>query len=293
MLEAAMTGEIHRQALRRKAVVIINSNLKHTRRSHCRGHCLGAPLHRCLIYWLPLDLSSTDGVSGSTPRPVRNAPYAFISRKVVTKPTINSAAPKIPNLADDGRVLEGVVTTINADGTPNIAPMGPVVGQSLDYLWLRPFSTSTTYQNLKRTGAGVFHVTDDVELLAQAAIGQPDPPPALSPAPNFPGVILTGACRWYAFAVASLDDSTERVSIVARVVDRGQLREFFGFNRAKHAVLEAAILATRLHILDAQCVRSEFERLAVMVQKTGAAAEHRALAFLRRYIEQTAAHPQV
>lgn len=170
--------------------------------------------------------------------------------------------------------------------------MGPVVSEALEYLWLRPFSTSTTYQNLKRTGAGVFHVTDDVELLAQAAIGQPDPLPAMSPAPNVPGIILTDACRWYAFEVASLDDSTDRVSIVARVVDRGLLREFFGFNRAKHAVLEAAILATRVHILDAEYIRAEFERLAVMVQKTGAAAEHRALTFLRHYVEQTAARPQ-
>ena len=36
---------------------------------------------------------------------------------------------------------------------------------------LRPFRTSTTYTNLKARGEGVFHVTDDVLLLAQTAIG--------------------------------------------------------------------------------------------------------------------------
>jgi len=194
-----------------------------------------------------------------------------------------------PALGAEGRILEGIVTTLNPDGAANISPMGPIVDDSLERLWLRPFRTSTTYQNLKRTGVGVFHVTDDVELLAHAAVGQPDPLPRLIPAVGLEGVILADSCRWYAFEVESLDDSSDRTNIVARVVDRGVLREFMGFNRAMHAVVEAAILATRLHLLGAQQVLAEFDRLAVAVEKTGAAAEHRAMKFLRSYIEQAAA----
>ena len=70
-------------------------------------------------------------------------------------------APALP----DGTLLEGIVTTLNDDGTPHIAPMGPIVDGEFNVLLLRPFRTSTTYQNLKRTGQGVLHVTDDVELL--------------------------------------------------------------------------------------------------------------------------------
>ncbi|HMO85457.1 MAG TPA: DUF447 family protein, partial [Lacipirellulaceae bacterium] len=68
-------------------------------------------------------------------------------------------------------MLEGLVTTLNADGSVHLAPMGPLVGADQDRLWLRPYATSTTYGNLCRTPAGVFHVTDDVELLARAALG--------------------------------------------------------------------------------------------------------------------------
>ena len=49
----------------------------------------------------------------------------------------------------------------HADDSLNVSPMGPIVGERLDHLWLRPFHTSTTYRNLKRTGRGVFHITDD------------------------------------------------------------------------------------------------------------------------------------
>ena len=55
-------------------------------------------------------------------------------------------------------ILEGIVTTINDDGTLNIAPMGPRVDNSasLARFDLRPFRTSTTYRNLKARGEGVF-----------------------------------------------------------------------------------------------------------------------------------------
>ena len=176
-------------------------------------------------------------------------------------------------------ILEGIVTTRNTDRTVNISPMGPGVDAAMERLLLRPFQTSTTYQNLKRTGQGVLHVTDDVLLLAQSAVGQPQPLPAMIEAAAIDGLILADACRWYAMQVESFDDRQERTEIVARVVDRGTIREFFGFNRAKHAVVEAAILATRTAFLPPDEIRGEFKRLAVLVEKTGGPASMRRLSF--------------
>jgi hypothetical protein len=161
--------------------------------------------------------------------------------------------------------------------------MGPIVDADFNWLTLRPFRTSTTYANLERSGMGVLHVTDDVELLARAAIGRLEQVPRLMPAEAVDGVILADACHWYAFRVESLDDRDERTRIVARVVDRGRLRDFFGFNRAKHAVVEAAILATRVGILEPDDIRGEMSRLAVLVEKTGGHPERRAFAFLQSY----------
>jgi uncharacterized protein len=200
--------------------------------------------------------------------------------------TQDSHAPLPPTVGAEGRILEGIITTKSADGRVNISPMGPIIDDSLDRLWLRPFQTSTTYQNLKRDGLGVFHITDDVELLAQAAVGQPNPLPHLIPTQSGRAAIIATACRWYAFEVESLDDSAERTNIVARVTDRGVLRDFLGFNRGKHAVLEAAILATRVHLIDANELAAEFNRLAIIVNKTGAAPEHRAFKSLHNYITQ-------
>jgi hypothetical protein len=186
-------------------------------------------------------------------------------------------------------ILEGLLTTINADGSVNISPMGPLVDEGLRQFVLRPFRTSRTYANLQRTAAGVFHVTDDVELLAHAAVGMVSPPPELLPCPCLDGQIIAGACRWYALRVVAIDGADERTRIQTELVGQGRLRDFFGFNRAKHAVVEAAILATRVHLLPPQEILPELQRLAVPVQKTGGPNEQAAYDFLCQYVQQALA----
>jgi hypothetical protein len=189
-----------------------------------------------------------------------------------------------------GKLLEGIVTTLNVDGSPNIAPMGPIVDAEFERLMLRPFRTSVTYQNLKRTGEGVLHVSDDVELFARAAVGRLEVLPSMQPAAAVNGVILADACRWYAFRVNEIDDREERTSIIASVIDYGRLRDFFGFNRAKHAVIEAAILATRIGIVDSGTIRTEFDQLSTRVEKTGGHQERSAFQFLRDYLQDKLKH---
>lgn len=180
-------------------------------------------------------------------------------------------------------ILEGIVTTLGADETPNLAPMGPRVEPGLSRFVLRPFKTSTTYRNLAARGEGVFHVVDDVLLLARAAIGAPVEA-AMRPADMVGGVILEDACRYYEFKVSSIDDSDDRTTIHVHTVAQGHQREFFGLNRAKHAVVEAAILATRAAFLPRSAILDDLRRLAPLVEKTGGAAEAEAFALLSDHI---------
>ena len=183
-------------------------------------------------------------------------------------------------------ILEGIVTTVSTAGVLNIAPMGPHVGADMKRFILRPFQTAQTYRNLREHGEGVLHVTDDVLLLARAAVGRLDPLPAVEPAEHVAGYVLCDACRYYEFRVLAIDDREPRVTIEAVTVHSGRRRDFFGFNRAKHAVVEAAILATRTAFLPPQEIAQEFRRLAVLVEKTGGAQEHEAFHFLSDFIEQ-------
>jgi uncharacterized protein len=186
-------------------------------------------------------------------------------------------------------ILEGIVTTVAADGGINIAPMGPLVDAGMRRFLLRPFRTAQTYRNLREHGEGVLHVTDDVLLLARAALGPVEPPPPLVPATLVQGHVLQDACRYYEFRVRAFDEREERVRIEAEVVHVGRLRDFFGFNRAKHAVVEAAILATRTDFLPLDDIEAEYRKLAVIVDKTGGDQEQQAFAFLRAHVARVGA----
>jgi hypothetical protein len=186
-------------------------------------------------------------------------------------------------------ILEALVTTLDADGGPHLAPMGPRVSSDFARFTLRPFPTSHTYQNLLRHGEGVLHITDDALLLAKAAIGAVTEIPPVRPAERVRGYVLADCCRYFEFAVKSVDASGERVTIEAEVVHAGRVRDFFGFNRAKHAVVEAAILATRLHLLPLAEVAAEFAKLRVIVGKTGGPEEHAAMDLLEAKLREAEA----
>lgn len=183
-------------------------------------------------------------------------------------------------------ILEGIVTTVSATGVVNIAPMGPSVEADMQHFLLRPFPSAQTYRNLKANGQGVLHVTDDVWLLAQAAVGTVDPQPELMPAQKVNGFVLADACRYYEFRITETDESGQRMHMHAEVVHSGRLRDMFGFHRAKHAVLEAAILATRVAFLPHKDILAEFEKFSVIVDKTGGDRERQAMDFLQAFVDR-------
>ena len=240
-----------------------------------------------------------------------------------------------PPLPPHTRIVEGVMTTVSDvdryrddPSLVNIAPMGPIVDDDWTNLTLRPFTSSTTYRNLKSTGQGVFHLTDNALLIARGAIGRlnarlrlggtgvspvfpsrtgvspvmtntdgpdnhltknPETPPdtdvPLHPAQHIQGVVLINACRYFEFRVTSLDDSQDRTRIEAEVVHVETLRDWSGFNRAKHAVIEAAILATRIHLTGPESILAEYKKLQTIVDKTGSQDEHTAMQELTAFIK--------
>lgn len=185
-------------------------------------------------------------------------------------------------------ILEGLVTSMSADGVVNVAPMGPTVPDDFakrpERFVLRPFKGSRTLANLLKRPEGVLHVTDDVLLLAEATIGVAKP--ELEPAEKVPGMRLVDRVRAYEFVIDTLDTRQERSRLEARVVHVAPGREFLGFNRAQFAVVEAAILASRVYILPSGAILAELDRLRVLVEKTAGARETQAFTLLERYIRE-------
>src|ERR671919_1384906 len=184
-------------------------------------------------------------------------------------------------------IVETIVTSLDANGAVNCAPMGVEWGDAA--IMLKPFIETATYRNLTATRAAVVNLTDDVMLFAQAAIS--NPVYSTEPAHVVRGVMLADCCSWREVEVRAVDSSPPRSRIETAVVHRGTRREFIGFNRARHAVLEAAIYATRLHLLPRAFIESEMARLQVIVDKTAGPEELEAMALLTEHIRTTPLTP--
>ena len=179
-------------------------------------------------------------------------------------------------------IIESIVTTVSADGAVNVAPMGVEWGE--DAIVLKPFLETATYRNVVATRAAVVNLIDDVRVFARAAVSNPQY--ATEPAVAVNGVVLTNCCSWRELEVRTIDSTPPRSRIDAAVVHVGVRREFVGFNRARHAVIEAAIYATRVHLLQPEFIESEMQRLQVIVDKTAGPCEAEAMALLVDFVQR-------
>ena len=181
-------------------------------------------------------------------------------------------------------LIETVVTTTGGDGAVNCAAMGVRWGEDELVFW--PFDATRTLRNLRAHGEAVVHLTDDVLLFVQAALGHPRP--TTRPASAIDGAVIEDVQSWREVVVTEITPASRelpRSRVRARVVASGTgTRQPLGLCRARHAAVEASILASRLNWLGAEHVRAELARLQDLVDKTAGARERAAMDYVRRYV---------
>ena len=190
------------------------------------------------------------------------------------------------DVAELSPLIETVVTTTASDGEVNCAAMGVRWGEEELVFW--PFDTTRTLRNLRRHGEAVVHLTDDVLLFVQAALGHPRP--ALRPASAIEGSVIEETNAWREIVVTEIaPDAGElpRSRVRARAIAAGTgARQPLGLCRARHAAVEASIIASRLRWLGAEHVSAELGRLQVLVDRTAGPRERAAMEYVRRYVSE-------
>lgn len=191
-------------------------------------------------------------------------------------------------------LIETVVTTTGPDGVVNCAAMGVRWGEEELVFW--PFDATRTLRNLRVHGEAVVHLTDDVLLFVQAALGNPKPP--VRPASAIAGSVIEDANAWREVVVTEITPvgthppaphppELPRSQVRARVVAAGTgTRQPLGLCRARHAVVEASILASRLRWLGAERVTAELDRLQELVDKTAGTRERGAMEYVRHHVAE-------
>ena len=173
-------------------------------------------------------------------------------------------------------IFETIITTRSANGTIHIAPMG--IREENGLVILAPFKPSTTLDNITATGHAVLNILTDTRVFAGCVTGRRDWP--VLPADKVAGVRLACALRHIELRLAECSDDAQRPVLHMAQVHEVTHAAFVGFNRAQAAVIEGAVLVSRLHMLAPQKVDSEFAYLQIAIDKTAGPEEREAWGWL-------------
>jgi uncharacterized protein len=174
-------------------------------------------------------------------------------------------------------IREAIVTTVNGLGEAHLAPLG-LISEGERWI-LAPFHPSTTLENLREAPFAVANLTDDVRVFAGCLTGRRDWP--LTPASVVAAPRLAATLAHLELVVVEVREHELRPRFVCRVAHRASHAPFQGFNRAQAAVIEGAILVSRLHLSSRAEVEAELARLDIIVGKTAGAAETEAWSWLK------------
>jgi uncharacterized protein len=169
-------------------------------------------------------------------------------------------------------IRETIVTTVSQAGVAHVAPMGatPIEGGWL----LQPFRPSTTLDNLLASGCACVNFTDDARIFAGCVTKRKTDWPTVA-AEAVASVRLAAALAHHEVRVSSVEDG-DRPKLRCAIVHRANHALFPGLNRAVAAVLEGAVLVSRLRMLPPEKIDAELAYLRIAIDKTAGEAEREA-----------------
>jgi hypothetical protein len=183
---------------------------------------------------------------------------------------------------DSAMIYESIVTTSSPSGETHVAPMG--IRRNGDLVILRPFKPSRTLDNVLATRCAVVNFTTDTRVFAGCVTGRRDWPCVR--ADTVACVRLQHALAHVELAlVEHVDDGTRpvlRTQVVREQVHAG----FPGFNRAQAAVIEGAVLVSRLRLLPREKIETEMAYLQIAIDKTAGSREREAWDWLRDAVDR-------
>lgn len=178
-------------------------------------------------------------------------------------------------------IYETIITSVDAENRVHVAPFG--IREHEDQVIISPFRPSGTLDNLLANRCAVVNMVDDVRIFAGALTGH-NQWPSYSAA-KVKGVVLEAALAHRELELTDIKEDASRPQLYFNVVHEEVHNPFRGFNRAQFAVIELAILVSRLHMLPMEKLDAEMAYLQIAIDKTAGEHEQQAWTWLMEKIE--------
>jgi len=179
-------------------------------------------------------------------------------------------------------IFETIIITQDAHKQPHVTPFG--VQHEGEHVIISPFKPSKTLDNILTSKTATMNLTDDVRVFAgaltQHAVWH------LLAASAVEGFRLDGCLAHVELALVDVREDAERPQLVMQQQARYSHQDFKGFNRAQAAVIEMAVLASRLHMLPKEKIQTERAYLQIAIDKTAGERELEAWGWLADKVDR-------
>jgi len=173
-------------------------------------------------------------------------------------------------------IYETIISTVDAHGLAHVTPFG--IRWQDDLVIISPYKPSTTLANILATQHAVMNLTDDVRVFAAALTGRNAW--SLLAAEKISGLRLAATLTHKELKLVKVEDDALRPQLFFEVVYEALHRPFQGFNRAQAAVIELAVLVSRLKRLPMEKIEQELDYLTIAIDKTAGPRELEAWSWL-------------
>ena len=166
-------------------------------------------------------------------------------------------------------IFETIIISVDAKNVPHVTPFG--VKHEGDDIVISPFKPSKTLDNILSSRAATMNLSDDVRIFAGALTKRKVW--KLLPTNKINGFRIDGCLAHVELALIDVREDAERPQLVMQKIATHHHKGFDGFNRAQAAVIELAVLASRLHMLPVEKVETERKYLQIAIDKTAGKRE--------------------
>lgn len=173
-------------------------------------------------------------------------------------------------------IYETIVISTDAAGNPHVAPFG--VRERDGQIVIAPFKPSGSLDNLLAQKTATLNLTDDVRVFAGALTGRFDFP--LKKSHQINGFYLESALAHRELKLVEVIEDDARPQLLFETVYQTTHAPFKGFNRAQAAVVELAVLVSRLRMLPREKIETEMQYLQIAIEKTAGTREKQAWQWL-------------
>jgi len=178
-------------------------------------------------------------------------------------------------------IYETIITSIDAQNNAHVTPFG--IREQDGFVVISPYQPSTTLNNILQTQCAVMNLTDDVRVFAGALTKKIQF--ELVSANQVAGYRLKNTLAHKELKLHKVIEDNLRPQLWMEIVHEENHQAFKGFNRAQAAVVELAVLVSRLHMLPQEKIMQEKAYLQIAMDKTAGEYEWQAWTWLVEKID--------